>query len=139
MEIACATQNWWCKNGEWRAGYFHMLAPVVCPILGVPCWLEVYPYLSLYALLCNSLSLLDKRSNFDIWLYLYHTCADVHPILSHGCEFGSNHSALLWPIYLSSFSRLFSMGLFISIYEHWFWPIDTKLILWGKNGKICKI
>ena len=73
--------------------------------------------------------LLDKRPNFGIWLYLYHTCADVHPILSHGCEFGSNHSVLLWPIYLSSFSRLFSMGLFISIYEHWFWPIDTQLIL----------
>ena len=69
--------------------------------------------------------LLDKRPNFGIWPYLYHTCADVHPILSHGCEFGSNHSVLLWPIYLSSFSRLFSMGIFISIYEHWFWPIDT--------------
>ena len=39
--------------------------------------------------------LLDKRPSFGIWPYLYHTCADVHFILSHGCEFGSNHSILL--------------------------------------------
>ena len=39
--------------------------------------------------------LLDKRPSFGIWLYLYHTCADVNPILSHECEFGSNHSVLL--------------------------------------------
>ena len=69
--------------------------------------------------------LLNKRPSFGIWLYLYHTRADVHPILSHECEFGSNYSVLLWPIYLSSFSRLFAIGLFIAICEHWFWPIDT--------------
>ena len=69
--------------------------------------------------------LLDKRPSFGIWPYLYHTFADVHPILSRGCKFGSNRSVLLWPIYLYSFSRLFAIGLFISICEHWFWPIDT--------------
>ena len=71
MVIACATQNWWCKNGEWRAGYFHMLAPVVCPILGVPCWLEVYPYLSLYALLCNSLSIYKTRDLTSAYGFIY--------------------------------------------------------------------
>ena len=69
--------------------------------------------------------LLDKRPSFGIWPYLYHTFADVHPILSRGCKFGSNRSVLLWPIYLYSFSRLFAIGLFIAICEHWFWPIDT--------------
>ena len=39
--------------------------------------------------------LLDNRPSFGIWLYLYHTCAYVHPILSHECEFDSNHSVLL--------------------------------------------
>ena len=64
--------------------------------------------------------LLDKRPSFGIWPYLYHTFADVHPILSNGSEFGSNCSILLWPIYLFSFSRLFAIGLFIAICEHWF-------------------
>ena len=84
---------------------------------------------SIFEFICTimhfSWYLLDKRPSFSIWPYLYHTFADVHPILSRGCKFGSNRSVLLWPIYLYSFSRLFAIGLFIAICEHWFWPIDT--------------
>ena len=79
---------------------------------------------SIFEFICTimhfSWYLLDKRPSFSIWPYLYHTFADVHPILSNGCEFGSNCSVLLWPIYLFSFSRLFAIGLFIAICEHWF-------------------
>ena len=84
---------------------------------------------SIFEFICTimhfSWYLLDKGPSFSIWPYLYHTFADVHPILSRGCKFGSNRSVLLWPIYLYSFSRLFAIGLFIAICEHWFWPIDT--------------
>ena len=84
---------------------------------------------SIFEFICTimhfSWYLLDKRPSFSIWPHLYHTFADVHPILSRGCKFGSNRSVLLWPIYLYSFSRLFAIGLFIAICEHWFWPIDT--------------
>ena len=71
--------------------------------------------------------LLDKRPSFGIWPYLYHTCVDMHPILSHGCEFGSNRSVLLWPIYLSSFSRLFAIGLFIPSVNIGFSPLILSL------------